>query len=1021
MRPIKMRLTAFGPFPDTQTVDFRPALGARLFGIYGPTGAGKTSILDGICFALFGESSGQERQGDDLRSHHATPDIETEVSLIFEVGAKRYHVVRRPRQTVRGKRGDALVERQHWAALYDATDIEVDDIDSENPGVVMEERKVEAVADRLHSILNYSAAQFRQVVLLPQGEFRKLLTASSDQRSEVLRGLFDVSLYERLVERLKAEASELRDEVETGRSAINGHLQAHAVSDTDALAALIETLTADVGVQKAGRDGARGVRDTAREKLQADQQIQDRFTEHDAALEGLNAVLARAPEIDVLNQRKAAAERAVACVAADDRANEADNDLTAGLAARTLAADQASESARLLSEAMAGLQASAARQPERDAAIAAVTQLEGVQKRLTGAEPLRETARSSLQGAVEAKAALERAVSDHDVAEQANSAANAEFVSVQQTVLRVTQIEGALQSLRQAREKAAQFATATGAVEAFAAARSAARANHERLSGALAACRAAESTAEEALASAQAAHLAAKLEEGAPCPVCGATEHPRPAGGASEGLGLDAAWRQARSAREAADADERQGAQVAARADGEWTQAVSTLATLKAPEREVAAITVDIVAAEEELDALQAGPDMATVQAAVDAAKLQLASTTTALAAARDQHVAADKVAASAAAALAASLADVPEDLRDAAAVTLRVQAAIEHRDQLNDAHQLAVENERRASEAAQAARSGLSHAEARVAELTAARDTHRSAFVAAKTTAGLSDLAYSTAKADIPNIQSLASTITEHVAGLAAAQDRKDRAVAAIADLDRPNMAARSAALTDADANLTKAEELLTTTTLRLSQLEATQALVARLAAELAEATERYRVLGELAQLTDGRNAHRLRLRDFAIAATFDLVLEAANQRFARMSRGRFSLLRKYEGGDGRARAGLDIEVYDAHTDQKRDAHTLSGGEGFLASLSLALGLSDVVQAEAGGVKLDAIFIDEGFGHLDDETLDVALDTLRDLVGQDRAVGVISHVEAVKEQIPMGFDVARQPQGSVIGQRVGI
>lgn len=1021
MRPIKMRLTAFGPFPDTQAVDFRPALGARLFGIYGPTGAGKTSILDGICFALFGESSGQERQGDDLRSHHATPDIETEVSLIFEVGAKRYHVVRRPRQTVRGKRGDTLVERQHWAALYDATDIEIDDIDADNPGVVMEERKVEVVADRMRSILKYSAAQFRQVVLLPQGQFRQLLTASSDQRSAVLRGLFDVSLYERLVERLKAEASELRDEVEAGRSEINGHLQAHAVSDTDALAALIETLTADGGVQTTGRDAARGVRDKARKTLQAAQQIQDRFTEHDAALDGLNGVLARAPEIDVFNQRKAAAQRAVACVAADGRANEAENDLTVGLAARALAADQASDSARLLSEAMAGLQASAARQPERDAAVAAVTQLEGVQKRVAGAEPLREAARSSSQAAQEAKAALDVAVDDHDVAEQANGAANAELTSVQQTVLRISQVEGAMQLLRQAREEAAQFENATGAVEKFATARSAALANHERLSSALAACRVAETAAEEALASAQAAHLAAKLEDGVPCPVCGATLHPRLAGGAGEGLGLDAAWRQARSAREAADADERQAAQVAARADGEWTQAVSTLAALKAPERDVTAITADIAAAVEELEALQAGPDMPTGQAAVDTAKLHLASTTSALAAARDQHVAADKAATSAAAAFAASLADVPEDLRDAAAVTLRVHAAIEHRDQLNDVHQLAVDNERRASEAAQVARSELGHAEVRVTELTASRDTHRASFVAAKTTAGLSHSAYTAAKADIPNIENLASTITEHVAGLAAAQDRKDRAVAAIACLDRPNMEASSAALTDADAILTKAEELLTMTTMRLSQLEATQAHVARLAAELAEATERYRVLGELAQLTDGRNAHRLRLRDFAIAATFDLVLEAANQRFARMSRGRFSLLRKYEGGDGRARAGLDIEVYDAHTDQKRDAHTLSGGEGFLASLSLALGLSDVVQAEAGGVKLDAIFIDEGFGHLDDETLDVALDTLRDLVGQDRAVGVISHVEAVKEQILMGFDVVRQPQGSVISQRVGI
>lgn len=1021
MRPIKMTLTAFGPFPDTQTVDFRPALGARLFGIYGPTGAGKTSILDGICFSLFGESSGQERQGDDLRSHHATPDVETEVSLIFEVGAKRYHVVRRPRQTVRGKRGDALVQRQHWAALYDATDIEVDDIDGDNPGVVMEERKVEVLAERMRSILNYSAAQFRQVVLLPQGQFRQLLTASSDQRSAVLRGLFDVSLYERFVERLKAEASELRDEVETGRSAINGHLQAHAVSATDALTTLIETLMTDVGVQTAGRDAARGVRDTARVTLQAAQQIQDRFTELDEALDALNAVLSRAADVETLKLRKSAAERAVACVAADVRAVEAEGDLASGLTARSLAAEAEAESARICSEATSSLKASVARHPERDAAVAAVTQLETFQKRVAGAEPLREAARQSALAVATAKDALDDALRDHAAAEQTQISAVGAYAAVQQTVLRISQVESALQGLNQAREQATQFASAAEAVERFTAARSTALANHERLRQALADMRGAEATAEEALASAQAANLAAKLENGRPCPVCGSTEHPRPAGGAEGGQGLDAAWRHARSAREAVDAEERQGAQAAARADGEWTQAVARLAELRAPERDISAITAEIAAANDELAALRAGPDVGTTQAAVDTAKLQLAATTDALAAARDQYAAADKSATSAAAAIEASLADVPADLRDAAVAALRVQAAVDHRDELNDAHQLAVESERRASEAAQATRSTLNHAEGRVKELTAARDAQRALFLAARTTAGLGDDAYAAAKADIPNIEDLTATITDHVTGLAAAQDRRNRAVAAIEGLDRPELQASSAALADADAILTKAEEVLTTTTMKLAQLEATQARVAQLAAELAEATERYRVLGELAQLTDGRNAHRLRLRDFAIAATFDLVLEAANQRFARMSRGRFSLLRKYEGGDGRARAGLDIEVYDAHTDQKRDAHTLSGGEGFLASLSLALGLSDVVQAEAGGVKLDAIFIDEGFGHLDDETLDVALDTLRDLVGQDRAVGVISHVEAVKEQIPMGFDVVRQPQGSIISQRVGI
>ena len=327
MRPIKLTLQAFGPFADTQTVDFRDALESRLFGIYGPTGAGKTSILDGLCFALFGESSGQERQGDDLRSHHATVAVETEAQLIFEVGVKRYFLVRRPRQTVRGKRGDALVERQHWAALYDATGLEIDDINPDNPGVVMEERKVEVVAERMRSILNYSAAQFRQVVLLPQGQFRQLLTASSDQRSAVLRGLFDVSLYERLVERLKAEASDLRDRVEQGRAQIQGHLQSHNAPDAEALATMIAAAAAEIIVQTETRDVAIIARDTLRIALQTTQGVAVRFVEHDAAVAALDLVEQQQERIDALKARQSAAHQAQSCAAPDQRVEEATKEL----------------------------------------------------------------------------------------------------------------------------------------------------------------------------------------------------------------------------------------------------------------------------------------------------------------------------------------------------------------------------------------------------------------------------------------------------------------------------------------------------------------------------------------------------------------------------------------------------------------------------------------------------------------------------------------------------------------------
>lgn len=530
-----------------------------------------------------------------------------------------------------------------------------------------------------------------------------------------------------------------------------------------------------------------------------------------------------------------------------------------------------------------------------------------------------------------------------------------------------------------------------------------------------------EDSAERSLSSAQAAHLARGLEDGHPCPVCGSLDHPNPAGRAEGGEGLDAAWREARAAREASDAEERSGAQAAARADGEWTQAVARLEGLRAPQRDLEEIHSAIVLAAGELASLRAGSDLQAAQAARRAAQDCAGATLGALTAARDLHADADKAATADASALQASLADVPIELRNSEAVAAQLNAMIARRDQLESVHRSAVEAERRASEALQAAVANLSHAQARTKELTEARDDHLAAFKAAKLAAGLTDDAYVQARGDVAQLDVLNSQITEHVAALAAARDRGERAASAVDGLDRPDLEAARAGLAQADASLAKAQESLTTTTIRLDRLNGTRALVMQLADELATATERYRVVGELAQLTDGRNAHRLRLRDFAIAATFDLVLEAANQRFARMSRGRFALLRKFEGGDGRAKAGLDIEVYDAHTDQKRDAHTLSGGEGFLASLSLALGLSDVVQAEAGGVKLDAIFIDEGFGHLDDETLDVALDTLRDLVGQDRAVGVISHVEAVKEQIPMGFDVVRQPEGSIVSNRLGV
>jgi len=1017
VRPLRLSLRAFGPFADTQVIDFRPALERRLFGIYGPMGAGKTSILDGLCFALFGESSGQERQGEDLRSHHASAEVETQAELVFDVGGKRYHLVRRPRQTVRGRRVGTLVERAHWAALYDATGMAVDDIGPDNPGVALEERKVEAVADRLQAILHYSAAQFRQVVLLPQGQFRQLLTASSDQRSAVLRGLFDVSLYERFVERLKAEASALRDAVGQGRTQIEAHLAAQDASDLEGLNQALADAAEQAMAQARLRDAEAQHRDRLRTALQTAQALAGRFAEHDAARAAVAALLDEQGKIEDLNVRHAAAAKAETCAAADARAAAAAQTLTTAATARRTALEEAERLDALAAAAADRLDQSAALQPERDAAVALVTGLDAYRTRLENARPLKDHALASASARAGAASALASAQSARAAAAEVLEQSLAQHARAQQQALRAEALETALALARKEHETAVDFEDAVKAVERLSALTASAQARLAAARLDLAKARSAEEAAETALSEAQASHLALVLVEGQPCLVCGSEAHPHPAKPAVDGQDLEQVRRVARTLRQDADTAERQAAEAAAMIEGEGKGADTRLRALKAPPRAAEQVAADCVRLEQDLAQLLAA-DLAGLAQALEAAQGAVGTADEALAETRTAFALADKDDAAAKAAFEAALSDVPKDLRDETRLTAARTQAIANRDQMLERHAGALAAERSASEAAKVAAATAEAAGQREGELEVTAKAEAIALEAALSAAGFDAAGYETAKADAPHLETFAAQIRAFGERAAAAADRRDRAAAAIADQARPDLALAEAALVAADTRLAGLEQAVSTIGMRLGQLEATRDIVAKLEDELALATERYRVLGELSNLSDGRNAHRLRLRDFAIAATFDLVLEAANLRFSRMSRGRFALQRKLEGGDGRVRSGLDIEVYDAHTDQKRDAHTLSGGEGFLASLSLALGLSDVVQAESGGVRLDAIFIDEGFGHLDDETLDIALETLRDLVGQDRAVGVISHVDGVKQQILAGFDVVRTLRGSQIAPR---
>ncbi|MDD2408669.1 MAG: AAA family ATPase, partial [Tepidiphilus sp.] len=229
MRPLRLVLTAFGPFARREEIDFTRLPPDALFLIHGPTGAGKTSILDGICYALYGETSGSERSAKEMRSHHAADDTLTEVEFEFALGRKRYRVRRSPEQERAALRG----KKEQRVKIPARAELQVWDDEGWMPVV----SKTTEVTDHIEAILGFKADQFRQVILLPQGQFRKLLTADSKEREQILETLFATETCKRLQERLKAAANALERQAEEAKARKKTLLEQAGVESEEALGA----------------------------------------------------------------------------------------------------------------------------------------------------------------------------------------------------------------------------------------------------------------------------------------------------------------------------------------------------------------------------------------------------------------------------------------------------------------------------------------------------------------------------------------------------------------------------------------------------------------------------------------------------------------------------------------------------------------------------------------------------------------------------------------------------------------
>ncbi|WP_043668236.1 AAA family ATPase [Streptomyces xylophagus] len=994
MRLHRLDITAFGPFGGSQTVDFDELSSAGLFLLHGPTGAGKTSVLDAVCYALYGSVPGvrQSGQGMTLRSDHAAAATRTEVRLELTVSGRRLELTRQPPMERPKKRGtgSTLDKAQSWLREYDAT-----------AGVWKDlSRSHQEIGEEITQLLGMSREQFCQVVLLPQGEFARFLRSDAEARGKLLGRLFDTHRFaeveKRLAERRRATEAQVREG--DAELLADAHRMQQAAGDAMELPDLAP---GEPGLADEVLGAAAVARSTAREQLAIGH---SRLAAAESAQAAADRELADVRELARLQQRfTQARERATLMEERSDgyrqaqarmeRARKAEA-VAPALELRDAADAEHREAARaeghardLLPETFAGAGAAGLAAAARRAA-----------EELGGLESARR-AEQRLAELGSERAELDRQErADEDVRQEAEAwlaqwdttraGLQARIESAQEATTRAEQLavqrDPAERRLGAARQRD-QFAGDTEDTQ-----RQVLLLGDRALTA-----RAHWLDLKEQRLNGIAAELAAHLTDGEPCAVCGATEHPAPA---------------RKSAGHVDRATEEQALTAHQRAEEQRTEAERRLGVVR---EALAAATAE--AGDTPTDQLAdevAELERLYEQARQDASWLHPA--TEELRRAEQEHE--RRTAVQQQAALRTASRTSLRDTQDRERASLE-QELTHARGTADSVAVRAAQLERQATlltDAADTARAAedtaqrLKDADARLADAAfrAGFDTPQAAADAL-----LDDNAHRELQRRLDAWQSDEAAVR----AVLAEADTAAAAQQAPADLDLAERAATAAGQRTRDA--ASARDAAARRCKELDRLSARSAAGARQLAPLREEYDRVARLASLTAGTSADNERRMRLESYVLAARLEQVAAAATVRLQRMSSGRYTLVHSDDRA-GRGRSGLGLHVVDAWTGRERDTATLSGGETFFASLALALGLADVVTDEAGGVRLDTLFIDEGFGSLDEQTLDEVLDVLDSLRERDRSVGIVSHVADLRRRIHAQLEVVKGRAGSAVRQR---
>nr|WP_276855913.1 AAA family ATPase [Intestinimonas timonensis] len=1095
MRPLKLTVSAFGPYAGKVVMDLERLGEQGLYLVTGDTGAGKTTIFDAITYALYGEPSGSDRDPSMLRSKYAQPETPTQVELVFSYGGKIYTVRRNPEYERPAKKGGGTTIQKADAELV-----------LPDGRLVTKAREVNR---EITGIIGLDRSQFSQIAMIAQGDFRKLLQADTKSRQEIFREIFKTRYYMVFQEKMKSEAGGLQRDCEAARASVQQYIGGVVCQEDDLLRPkVLKAQAGELPLQETVELIQRLIDQDQAEETRR-QEALDRL---DGALKEASALLGKAQEAQKVGEKLEQAQRereellpqvemARNALQAEQERMPRQEAIGKELAALETELPRYQELSRqeddlaALVESIAALEENCGRQEEARTAQAqsleawrqeldALASVDADRERLLREREQaesRKAALTALNTQVEQwQTCLQRlgeGQRQREKLEQQKTELSARLAeekevlkAAQESFLATAGLSGEKQELLHHQERArerqqalSRLLTGLDEYDAEESALQAARRIYEQV-------RAQSEQMEEtyrrknrAFLDEQAGVLAQSLTEGQPCPVCGALHHPAPAqlsGGASTEAELEeakAAWEAAQQAAQEASMaagtqraalKEREKQLIQAMADhidsptldtarerlavcqedvlGDLTRLHQALMDLEAQLVHRAELEQEIAHREEVLTELEG--QAAKLQETINLAEVDqsaLCGQQRQLEDALCRDLSAHLENCPLEAAPTAITQALTEIMGKTALLAEREQALadkLRRKQELGQQIPVAEQELRRLEETAAKVREELAGARSRQKEMAGQIQARRD-------------------KLPFPNEESAREKITvlreehqslTHALALAqeTASERQKELAAADAAMEELRRLLESAQTVDVEALQQQSQDLARQ---RTEESEAQKAVHTRLvtnqtalnhirerAADLEKLEERYRWMRALSNTVNGNltGKEKIALETYIQMTFFDRILQRANLRLLVMSGGQYELKRRREAENNRSQSGLELDVIDHYNGSERSVKSLSGGESFKASLSLALGLSDEVQSAAGGIRLDTMFVDEGFGSLDEESLAQAIRALTGLTEGNRLVGIISHVSELKEKIEKQIIVTKEKTG---GSRVEI